>query len=1487
MNIFLFFICMAGMREQQTHFTPAVYADAGCMQFSNGISFDIAGLGKAGEPALPPNLTYSPEQAEYFMVCLNGPIYQAQKDWLETNGFKILFPVSRYGFVGRITSRKNLDALRADPAVAWIGTYQPAYKISPLFDQVGQEYKTTMLVFMDQDIASVLAEVKTITGVEDLEVSDNGINKIIQGVINKKHLEALVRIPGVCWIEPCFPMQYDNVDVQWVVQTAQSNNRRIWNKGITGSRELDELVNSVDSGINVQHYAHRSGSDPIPTWGYYPDHNAIVAYDSGGPGAVFGDGSGAAYHGTATAGTLTGDDTTLGTSQYDGLAKTTRIYFTDVGGGPGINIWPDLNDIYIRPYNHYYPPARAHVSSNSWGLYASSAYTISSLQVDQFMWSHKDFAIFFAIGNSGPGSGTVNSPSTAKSVVAVGACQNGSNLNLLSSFSGRGPTMDGRYKPTICTPGQTVISSTGGTNTYGGLTGTSLACPSATAAGALLRQYMREGWFPAGIRTAADAWPYVSASMVKAALINSADNFNSEYAPSNNIGWGRVNLDSILFFAGDSRKLLLVDNTVGLMTGERVDYYFDVPDDSAKNLKICLAWTDYPGNPVFARQIVNDLDLSVYCDSGYYRGNLYSNGQSILNPIGRDSINVEECIRVNNPVAGSWRIAVEARNIMAGPQPFSLVVTYVGWSRSSALILDKPVYRANDMGSDTVRIQVEDMYCGSATTIDSLAVEVHSALAEPRPETVWCHELAESSYVFKGEIPLLFNVPVHGDGRVSVCQGDSVFVAYQDENLSLTLIARAGIDADYFTIMDVGSDTIAGNFATLTWRTSENANQTVYYGQSPFNLDQTVTIDTPYVFQHRVTLRNLAPETTYYFDVASRDFRGNRVRDDNNGFHYTFTTNRMTGIDILVVFADGDSKATSQGQVLPDTRNRFRKAVEQGKWTYTWWETSDHLGDLPSLAIMDNYKALFMPNEDEYPPFLTSQMESVLVYEEAGGRIAFSSHDLMWWCWDPAGGNPNVAAESLWCKNYLHARYKGDIMATGNFRIYGIAGDSVTGPYTSGITYSPHRSGADGDTVVGIAQPPNSWDTGGVSSDIWRWNAVAGNVVGCKWESGQTHGAPGQGIWGGYKTRTVLNAFSVTQLDTLILPDILNREFIWLIGHDHPDVWITSPVAGQTYIASPISISWYDSAYGGTQIDSTRIEYSPDAGQTWILIASGVDLISPYDWDISGLTNGARFRIRIWLNDQYIYPSLSGMDETGNFTILIPGNDHTGPRIIPQSILVSRNPMIVTSIDTLVEIRASVSDSISGLSIINAVTWSIGYNPAPPGCGGYMHPEDGYYNGLVEKVVDTLNFIYMPGAGQICTLWVRARDSVTSTLKNWGNAQMRTMTVIDGLPVLVGANDQGTTMPMQFAFMSPSPNPFRRHIALDYALPIPCRVELTIYNCLGQSVRILEESASQPGFYRRFWDGRDDLGRFVPAGVYFSRLSAGDFIQTRKMVLIR
>jgi len=1479
MNFLLLLICISNFREQKSFFLPSAYGDARIVEFSNGIIFDTKNLGRSGEPDLPSNLTYAENETDYFIVQMTGPVYPDQKERLEASGFEIHYCLPPYGFIGRIKDPAHRDKIRAQASVSWTGIYQPAYKISALFQQAEEEPTVTILLFPDADIREIRARVAELTGNNDLIVSDNGINKIIRCKINRASVNSLARISGVYWIEPFIPLELHNINVQWIVQDGQYNVRNIWAKGIAGSRALDELVNTVDSGINTQHYAHRSGSDPITTWGYYPDHNAIVAYDSAGIGAEFGDGGG--YHGTATAGTLTGDDTLLETSLYDGVAKRTRIYFLDAGGYY-FSIYPDLNDVYILPYNKYYPPARAHISSNSWGASASGAYNLECLEVDQFMWAHKDFALFFSIGNGGSTPGTVSSPGSAKNVITCGGCLNDTNFTLIYSTSGRGPTQDGRLKPTVLSPASTVISSTSGTNTYMGMSGTSFSSPGAAGAAALVRQYLREGWYPTGRKTAADSLPFISASLLKAVLINGADpNVSAYTVPDNNIGWGRVNLDSALYFAGDTRKLLLAENIPGLLTSERVDYYFQVPDP-AKNIKISLAWTDYPGNPAVLRQLVNDLDLSVYTAGVYYRGNQYAGGQSVPNPVGRDTVNVEECVRVNNPIGGEWRVSIEGRNVTMGPQPFSLVITYNGSAPPGVVTLNKPVYRANDFLTDTIRIRVEDTNYGSPSGIDSLPVLVNGVLYEPRPETVWCRELADSARIFTGSIEVLFAASIHGDRRISVCQADSVYAHYNDEDPIFSSTAWAGIDADYFLIWDVRADTVGGYMAEIDWRTSENANQAIYYGTTP-GLGQVARVDTPFTLSHHVALNGLETRMLYYYDVESSDFRGNRIRDDNNGNHYTFTTEDRTSVDILVVLADGTNKSTNMGQALPDMRNRFRKAVEKGVWTYDWWETSDHHGDLPSWSIMKDYKAIFMCNEDEYPPFLTNQMDSIRGYEQGGGRIAFSSHDLMWYSWDPAGGNPNVGGDSLWCKDYLHARYKSDISATGNFLIYGVVGDSVTGPYASGVAYSPHRPGADGDTIMGINNPPSGWDTGGVASDIWRWNAAGGNIVGVKWESGQNHGSIGQGVWGGHKTRTIFNAFSVTQLDTLLLSGILNREFVWLIGHDHPDVWITSPVHDSTYTASPITISWYDSAYGGTAIDTTRIEYSPDAGQTWFPVAVGSDLNPPYTWDISFFPNGCFYRVRIRVKDRNLYPPLNGSATTGNFTILIPGNDHAGPRVLPQSIRISQNPLCVTAQDTLLEINAVISDSLSSISAINAATWSIGFNPASPGFGGFMQPWDGSFNCILEKVIDTITFTYMPGTQQICTLWVRGQDS----LGNWGNALRRTFTLIDGIPVLTGAEENKRKIPLSFVLSDPVPNPFTRSVILKYASPRPAKISLKIYNCLGQLVRILEKKTVRPGFFQTLWDGCDDMGRKLADGVFFCQFVADDYVATKKLVLVK
>ncbi len=91
-------------------------------------------------------------------------------------------------------------------------------------------------------------------------------------------------------------------------------------------------------------------------------------------------------------------------------------------------------------------------------------------------------------------------------------------------------------------------------------------------------------------------------------------------------------------------------------------------------------------------------------------------------------------------------------------------------------------------------------------------------------------------------------------------------------------------------------------------------------------------------------------------------------------------------------------------------------------------------------------------------------------------------------------------------------------------------------------------------------------------------------------------------------------------------------------------------------------------------------------------------------------------------------------------------------------------------------------------------------------------------------------------------------------------------------------------------FLSPNyPNPFNATTVLSLTIPgdEPMPASLKIYNVLGQEVRTLVDGIVSPGRHIILWDGTDDTGWDLASGVYFSRLDAGGFTQTRKLVLSR
>jgi hypothetical protein len=93
--------------------------------------------------------------------------------------------------------------------------------------------------------------------------------------------------------------------------------------------------------------------------------------------------------------------------------------------------------------------------------------------------------------------------------------------------------------------------------------------------------------------------------------------------------------------------------------------------------------------------------------------------------------------------------------------------------------------------------------------------------------------------------------------------------------------------------------------------------------------------------------------------------------------------------------------------------------------------------------------------------------------------------------------------------------------------------------------------------------------------------------------------------------------------------------------------------------------------------------------------------------------------------------------------------------------------------------------------------------------------------------------------------------------------------------------------PSSFTLNQNYPNPFNPTTEISFSLPKTSHVTLTVYNIVGQSVAILVDGIMQAGDQSVTWHGTTDSGEPVSSGIYFYRISAGDFTDARKMVLMK
>ena len=106
--------------------------------------------------------------------------------------------------------------------------------------------------------------------------------------------------------------------------------------------------------------------------------------------------------------------------------------------------------------------------------------------------------------------------------------------------------------------------------------------------------------------------------------------------------------------------------------------------------------------------------------------------------------------------------------------------------------------------------------------------------------------------------------------------------------------------------------------------------------------------------------------------------------------------------------------------------------------------------------------------------------------------------------------------------------------------------------------------------------------------------------------------------------------------------------------------------------------------------------------------------------------------------------------------------------------------------------------------------------------------------------------------------------------------------IINDLLRPISVEGRVTPTPHSYRLKQNYPNPFNPTTKIEYSLPVSSEVSLIIYNLLGQEIARLIDGEQAAGVHSVIWEATN-----LSTGIYFYRIQAGDFVQTRKMVLLK
>jgi len=163
----------------------------------------------------------------------------------------------------------------------------------------------------------------------------------------------------------------------------------------------------------------------------------------------------------------------------------------------------------------------------------------------------------------------------------------------------------------------------------------------------------------------------------------------------------------------------------------------------------------------------------------------------------------------------------------------------------------------------------------------------------------------------------------------------------------------------------------------------------------------------------------------------------------------------------------------------------------------------------------------------------------------------------------------------------------------------------------------------------------------------------------------------------------------------------------------------------------------------------------------------------------------------------------------------------------------------------------STADAVGAVTVDRG--WAIGARASADG----IYPTERHFTGLIDDVR-----IY----------------NVALTEEEVDQLYSQTLSAVD---------DRSHTVPTEFTMSQNYPNPFNPQTHIEYQVPHDSRVNIAIYDILGQFVATLVDDVKNPGHYSVIWNATDQNGSRVAGGIYFAKMVSNGYSTARKLILLK